>query len=77
VTKNVKSLQFTDTTIDKIDGGFQQIVHPTARSTAHMVVMVGDTVEPGFVLAGVQLLYDPGPHKQIQISVYRTKTDVG
>jgi len=77
VTQNVKSLKLADARVDSVDRKIEQIVHPAAMSTADMVVTIRDTIEPGFVLAGVQFLDEPSPRQQIQITVHSSQTDVG
>jgi hypothetical protein len=63
MTQNVKSLQLTDTGLLDFDWRIVQIFHPATLSTANMVVGFGNTIEPGFILTGIQFLDQTCPRK--------------
>jgi hypothetical protein len=77
MAENVKSLELADPVVDHIARRIHQIVYAPARTAADMVVVVGNPVVPGFVLARVQLLDGSGPSQKVQIPVHGAKTDVG
>jgi hypothetical protein len=77
MAKNFKSLRLTDPIVDHVSRRFHEIVDSTARRAADMVMVFGNDIEPGLVLACVELLDDPGPSQKVQVPVHCAKTDVG
>jgi hypothetical protein len=77
MTKNVKSLKIPYGRLVYLNRRIVEVRDPAALSAANVVVMLSNSVEPRFVVAGVELLDQPGPSQQIQVSIYRSEADVG